>query len=82
MLDIKDLQNFFESVYNESLQKLTEINKDNFWAKISSNKTGAAYAQSILQGLQKFFADFKNELQKDGIAFSSLNLVDYNVVAA
>lgn len=134
----------FESVYNESLQKFTEINKDNFWAKINANKTGTAYAQSILQlskigkstpislsgnlkkeryiwngnvvngtqyfvgnasfnsfliekiyeelllekgktsqkRLQKFFTDFKNELQKDGIAFSSLNFVDYDVVAA
>ena len=43
------LEKFFESIYNESLQRFTEIGKNNFWAKINANKTGKSYAQSFLQ---------------------------------
>lgn len=48
-MKINNLEKFFESVYNESLQRFTEINKDNFGAKIDANKSGASYAQAFLR---------------------------------
>ena len=74
-------KNFFESIYNESLQRFTEIGKNNFWAKINANKTGTSYAQSFLQLdrgrnvqdlLRNFFNDFKDELQNAGLTFPLL----------
>ena len=143
-MKIDNLEKLFESVYNESLQRFTEIGKDNFWAKINANKTGKSYAQSFLQLdrtgqttpinlsgnlkkerynwgndvvngtqhftkngdfnsfliekiyeellldrgrnvqdlLRNFFNDFKDELQNAGLAFSPLNLVDYEALVA
>lgn len=52
-----DLEKFFESIYNESLQRFTEIGKNNFWAKINANKTGRSYAQSF----------YKDKSKKDSI---------------
>ena len=40
-MKIDNLEKLFESVYNESLQRFTEIGKNNFWAKINANKTGS-----------------------------------------
>lgn len=48
-MKIDNLEKLFESVYNESLQRFTEINKDNFGAKIDANKSGASYAQAFLR---------------------------------
>lgn len=48
-MKIDNLEKLFESVYNESLQKFIEINKDNFRAKIDANKSGVSYAQAFLR---------------------------------
>lgn len=46
-MKINNLEKFFEIVYNESLWKFTEINKDNFGAKIDANKSGGILCTSI-----------------------------------
>ena len=80
-MKIDNLEKLFKSVYNKNLQRFTEINKDNFGAKIDANKSGASYAQAQ-NVLQRFFTDLANELQRGGVIISLLNLVDYNVIAA
>lgn len=48
-MKIDNLEELFESIYKNNLQKFTEINKDNFEAKINANKSGASYAQAFLR---------------------------------
>lgn len=48
-MKIDNLEELFESIYKNNPQKFTEINKDNFEAKINANKSGASYAQAFLR---------------------------------
>lgn len=46
---MESLEKFFESVYTESLQRLTEISKINFKAKIDRDVSGREYARAFLK---------------------------------
>lgn len=43
---------FFERVYNENTQRLTEVSQKSFWLKIVNGISGSAYAQALLNLLK------------------------------